>query len=157
MASADWAARHDFVFTKCHIHTVCAMGTFFRRSYILRFSVLSSVITLSWFLAAHVLEYTSINTCRQTSPHLWWLVFGMLCIMYLMVFEIFIIGFILLVITPIVFVSCVAHGSFRIDTSSRFSGTLSLYVWAVIRYRIRTSSNQISGRFPKYSSKKFLL
>lgn len=69
-----------------------------------RLSVLSSLITLSWFLTAHILEYTSINTCRETSPHLWWLVFGILCIMYLMVFEVVIIGFIVLVITPIVFV-----------------------------------------------------
>lgn len=69
-----------------------------------RLSVLCSLLTLSWFLTAHILEYTSINTCRHTSPHLWWLVFGILCIMYLMVFEVIVIGFIVLVITPIVFV-----------------------------------------------------
>lgn len=69
-----------------------------------RLSVLCSLLTLSWFLTAHILEYTSINTCRHTAPHLWWLVFGILCIMYLMVFEVVVIGFIVLVITPIVFV-----------------------------------------------------
>ncbi|KAF9452400.1 hypothetical protein P691DRAFT_795093 [Macrolepiota fuliginosa MF-IS2] len=69
-----------------------------------RLSVLCSLLTLSWFLTAHILEYTSINTCRHTSPHLWWLVFGILCVMYLMIFEVVIIGFIVLVITPIVFV-----------------------------------------------------
>lgn len=129
--------------------------TFVRRSHILRLSVLSSVITLSWFLAAHILEYTSINTCRQTSPHLWWLVFGMLCIMYLMVFELVIIGFIVLIITPIVFVSCAELRLFQVDNSSRFSGISSLFVWAATRFKIRIL-NQILRRFPKCLSKKSL-
>lgn len=120
-----------------------------------RLSVLSSVITLSWFLAAHILEYTSINTCRQTSPHLWWLVFGMLCIMYLMVFELVIIGFIVLIITPIVFVSCAELRLFQVDNSSRFSGISSLFVWAATRFKIRIL-NQILRRFPKCLSKKSL-
>jgi len=62
-------------------------------------------MTLSWFLTAHILEYTSINTCRQTSPHLWWLVFGILCILYLMVLEVVLLGIIVLVVAPILFVS----------------------------------------------------
>ncbi|KDR75897.1 hypothetical protein GALMADRAFT_68821 [Galerina marginata CBS 339.88] len=69
-----------------------------------RLTLLSSLMTLSWFLTAHILEYTSINTCRHTSPHLWWLVFGILCIMYLMVLEVVLLGLVVLVIAPILFI-----------------------------------------------------
>ncbi|KAF5316903.1 hypothetical protein D9611_003888 [Ephemerocybe angulata] len=69
-----------------------------------RLTLLSSLLTLSWFLTAHILEYTSLNTCRHTSPHLWWLIFGILCIMYVMVLEVLLLGFIILVLAPILFV-----------------------------------------------------
>ncbi|THH31778.1 hypothetical protein EUX98_g2382 [Antrodiella citrinella] len=44
-----------------------------------RLSLFTSLISLSWFLTAHILEYTSVKTCRLTSPHLWWLTFGIIC------------------------------------------------------------------------------
>ncbi|KAF8973274.1 hypothetical protein BDZ97DRAFT_2070350 [Flammula alnicola] len=69
-----------------------------------RLTLLSSLMTLSWFLTAHILEYSSINTCRHSSPHLWWLVFGILCIMYLMVLEVVLLGLVVLVIAPILFI-----------------------------------------------------
>ncbi|GLB37061.1 putative zinc finger, C3HC4 type (RING finger) [Lyophyllum shimeji] len=69
-----------------------------------RLTLLSSLLTLSWFLTAHILEYTSINTCRHSSPHLWWLTFGILCLMYLMVLEVVILGFIVFIVAPILFV-----------------------------------------------------
>ncbi|KAK7057185.1 RING-type domain-containing protein [Favolaschia claudopus] len=68
-----------------------------------RLSILSSLITLSWFLTAHILEYTSIHTCRFSSPHIWWLTFGILCIMYLVVLEVIILGFVVFVVAPIIF------------------------------------------------------
>ncbi|KAJ7770234.1 hypothetical protein DFH07DRAFT_735478 [Mycena maculata] len=68
-----------------------------------RLSIFSSLITLSWFLTAHILEYSSIHTCRFSSPHIWWLTFGILCIMYLVVLEVIVLGFIVFVIAPIVF------------------------------------------------------
>ncbi|KAJ7084397.1 hypothetical protein B0H15DRAFT_784281 [Mycena belliarum] len=68
-----------------------------------RLSMLSSLVTLSWFLTAHILEYTSIHTCRFSSPHIWWLTFGILCIMYLVVLEVIILGFVVFVVAPIVF------------------------------------------------------
>ncbi|KAJ6499905.1 hypothetical protein C8R47DRAFT_970689 [Mycena vitilis] len=68
-----------------------------------RLSILSSLITLSWFLTAHILEYTTIHTCRFSSPHIWWLTFGILCIMYLVVLEVIVLGFVVFVIAPIVF------------------------------------------------------
>ncbi|KAG5636029.1 hypothetical protein H0H81_009329 [Sphagnurus paluster] len=51
----------------------------------------------------HILEYSSINTCRHTSPHLWWLTFGILCLMYLMVLEVVVLGFVVFIIAPILF------------------------------------------------------
>ena len=70
-----------------------------------RLTLLCSLMTLAWFLTTHILEYTSITTCRSTSPHLWWLVFGILCTIYLMLLEIVALGFIVLVLAPILFVS----------------------------------------------------
>ncbi|TFK44702.1 hypothetical protein BDQ12DRAFT_717858 [Crucibulum laeve] len=69
-----------------------------------RLTLLSSLMTLSWFLTAHILEYTSINTCRHSSPHVWWLIFGVLCIMYMMVLEVLLLGFVVLVLAPLVFI-----------------------------------------------------
>ncbi|RDB16790.1 hypothetical protein Hypma_002623 [Hypsizygus marmoreus] len=68
-----------------------------------RLTLLSSLLTLSWFLTAHILEYSSINTCRHTSPHVWWLTFGILCLMYLMVLEVVLLGFIVFIVAPIIF------------------------------------------------------
>ncbi|TCD71238.1 hypothetical protein EIP91_011716 [Steccherinum ochraceum] len=70
-----------------------------------RLSLLTSLISLSWFLTAHILEYTSTNTCRHTSPHLWWLTFGILCILYLMILEIFLLGLLVFILGPIIYVA----------------------------------------------------
>ncbi len=64
-----------------------------------------SFLTLAWFLAAHVLAYTSVNTCRLSSPHLWWLTFAILCTLYLMVLEIFLLGLLVFVLGPVLYVS----------------------------------------------------
>ncbi|KAH6913817.1 hypothetical protein BKA70DRAFT_1094838 [Coprinopsis sp. MPI-PUGE-AT-0042] len=69
-----------------------------------RLTLFCSLITLSWFLTAHILEYTSLSTCRHAAPHLWWLVFGCLCIMYLMLLEVVVLGFIVLIVAPILFI-----------------------------------------------------
>ncbi|KZP34709.1 hypothetical protein FIBSPDRAFT_810130 [Athelia psychrophila] len=68
-----------------------------------RLSLLSSLMTLTWFLTAHILVYTSINTCRKSSPHLWWLTFGVLGVMYLMVIEVFLLGFLVFIMAPLLF------------------------------------------------------
>jgi hypothetical protein len=67
-------------------------------------ALLSSLLTLTWFLTAHIFEYTSTKTCRLTSPHLWWLVFGILSIMYLVVLEVLVLGVFVFVIGPILYV-----------------------------------------------------
>ncbi|KII92912.1 hypothetical protein PLICRDRAFT_155823 [Plicaturopsis crispa FD-325 SS-3] len=69
-----------------------------------RLTLFSSLMTLTWFLTAHILVYTSVNTCRHSSPHIWWLTFGILCIMYLMVLEVFLLGFLVFIIAPILFI-----------------------------------------------------
>jgi len=63
------------------------------------------MFSLAWLLVAHIFEYTSVNTCRVTSPYLWWLIFGILCITYLMIVEVVILGVIVFVFAPFVFVS----------------------------------------------------
>ncbi|KAF9028995.1 hypothetical protein BDZ89DRAFT_1065706 [Hymenopellis radicata] len=68
-----------------------------------RLTLTSSLFSFSWFLTAHVLVYTSINTCRLSSPHLWWLVFGILCITYLMVLEVVILTVVVFIVAPILF------------------------------------------------------
>ncbi|PIL36212.1 hypothetical protein GSI_01873 [Ganoderma sinense ZZ0214-1] len=69
-----------------------------------RLSLLTSFLTLAWFLTAHVLEYTSVNTCRLSSPHLWWLTFAILCTLYLMVLEIFLLGLLVFVLGPVLYI-----------------------------------------------------
>ena len=73
-------------------------------------TLLSSLLTLSWFLTAHILEYTSINTCRHSSPHIWWLTFGILCLMYLSVLEVILLSFVVFVVAPILFVGSFVRG-----------------------------------------------
>ncbi|KAI0344844.1 hypothetical protein BDW22DRAFT_1327114 [Trametopsis cervina] len=68
-----------------------------------RFNLITKVLSLVWFLTAHVLEYSSVNTCRHSSPHLWWLTFGILCILYVMLLEIFLIGLLIFILGPILY------------------------------------------------------
>ncbi|KAJ3896281.1 hypothetical protein GG344DRAFT_36893 [Lentinula edodes] len=68
-----------------------------------RLSLFSSMYSLTWFLTAHILVYTSIKTCRFSSPHIWWLVFAILCTTYLIILEVIILGLIVFVFAPVVF------------------------------------------------------
>ncbi|KAL6310336.1 hypothetical protein BKA93DRAFT_814100 [Sparassis latifolia] len=68
-----------------------------------RLSFLTSFISLAWFLTAHILEYTSVKTCRLSSPHLWWLTFGILCILYLTILEIFLLGLLVFFVGPVIY------------------------------------------------------
>ncbi|KIK67425.1 hypothetical protein GYMLUDRAFT_156896 [Collybiopsis luxurians FD-317 M1] len=69
-----------------------------------RVSLFSSLYSLTWFLTANILVYNSVNTCRFSAPHIWWLVFGILCITYLMILEVIILGLIVFVFAPVVFI-----------------------------------------------------
>ncbi|TFK54206.1 hypothetical protein OE88DRAFT_1625140 [Heliocybe sulcata] len=67
-----------------------------------RMSFLSSLLTVTWFVIAHILAYTSVNTCRHAAPHIWWLTFGILCTMYLAVVEVILFGLVVFVIGPLI-------------------------------------------------------
>ncbi|KAI0329402.1 hypothetical protein GY45DRAFT_868121 [Cubamyces sp. BRFM 1775] len=68
-----------------------------------RVSLCMSFVSLAWFLTAHVLAYTSVNTCRFSAPHLWWLTFGILCILYVMILEIFLLGLLVFILGPVLY------------------------------------------------------
>ena len=63
------------------------------------------MFTLTWFLTAHILEYTSVNSCRLSAPLVWWLTFGILCTMYLLVLEVILFGFLVFMVLPFIMVS----------------------------------------------------
>lgn len=102
--------------------TLDEMGSDLMIASLCRISVLFTIYSLAWFLLAHVFAYTSTNTCRFASPHIWWLTFSILCLTYiaiaevlLMIVFIFIVGPILLVSAcileydPLLISSCVAY------------------------------------------------
>ncbi|PVG02960.1 hypothetical protein CPB86DRAFT_749962 [Serendipita vermifera] len=65
------------------------------------FTTILSFLSLVWFIASHILVYTSLNTCRRSSPHLWWLAFSIMSIAYLLIIEIFLVVFFLFFFAPI--------------------------------------------------------
>ncbi|KAI0305593.1 hypothetical protein B0F90DRAFT_1808815 [Multifurca ochricompacta] len=68
-----------------------------------RLSLIGSTFTLVWFVLAQIFVYSSTKTCRQASPHLWWLTFGVLSVMYLMILEVVLVAILVFVIGPILF------------------------------------------------------
>jgi hypothetical protein len=64
-----------------------------------------SLLSLIWFIASHILVYTSIETCRKSSPHLWWLAFGIMSIAYLLIAEVLLVVFFLFFFVPVLLVS----------------------------------------------------
>ncbi|OCH95185.1 hypothetical protein OBBRIDRAFT_884250 [Obba rivulosa] len=80
------------------------MGTVWQRQVLYdRLQILLTFASFGWFLTAHVLEYTSVNTCRLAAPHLWWLTFGILCLLYLILLEIFLMGLVFFIIGPFIY------------------------------------------------------
>ncbi|KAL4074134.1 hypothetical protein J3A83DRAFT_4091743 [Scleroderma citrinum] len=67
-----------------------------------RLSLFASMLSLAWFLTAHILEYTSIQTCRLSSPLVWWLTFAILCTMYFIVLEVVLFGFLVFMVLPLI-------------------------------------------------------
>jgi len=67
-----------------------------------RLSLLSSMLTLTWFLTAHILEYTTVDSCRLSSPLVWWLTFAILCTMYFLVLEVLVFGFLVFMVLPFI-------------------------------------------------------
>ena len=65
---------------------------------------MGSTFTLVWFVLAQIFLYSSASTCRRSSPHLWWLTFGLLGVMYLMILEVVFVAILVFVVGPILFV-----------------------------------------------------
>jgi len=64
---------------------------------------LLSLLSLTWFVTAHILIYISVHTCRLSAPHLWWLTFGIICIGYLVIVEVIVVAFIVFILGPLIF------------------------------------------------------
>jgi len=62
-----------------------------------------SILSFVWFITSNVLIYSSLYSCRLSAPHLWWLTFAILTITYLMLLELLLLGLIVFVIGPIVY------------------------------------------------------
>ncbi|KAH9998534.1 hypothetical protein BJV74DRAFT_825061 [Russula compacta] len=68
-----------------------------------RLSLMGSTFTLVWFVLVQILLYSSASTCRRTSPHLWWITFGVLSVMYAMILEVVVVAILVFVVGPILF------------------------------------------------------
>lgn len=71
-----------------------------------RLSVMSNMCTIVWFSVTNPILFSSIATCRVTSPHLWWLTFSLLAVIYLMILPFFFISMTVFVLIPFVFMVC---------------------------------------------------
>jgi hypothetical protein len=45
------------------------------------------MLTWTWFLTAHILEYTIVDPCQASAPLVWWLTFAILCTTYFLVLK----------------------------------------------------------------------
>ena len=75
--------------------------------YRTRLGNLADCLGIVWFLTAHILVYTSVKTCRFAAPHLWWLSFSILCILYFMILEVFLVGLVVFIFWPVFYVRAV--------------------------------------------------
>ncbi|KAJ8584514.1 hypothetical protein M405DRAFT_452552 [Rhizopogon salebrosus TDB-379] len=46
------------------------------------------MLTWTWFLTAHILDYTTIDSCQVSVPLVWWLTFTILCTTYFLVLKV---------------------------------------------------------------------
>ena len=87
------------------------MGSDLMIASICRISVLFTIYSLAWFVLAHVFAYTSTNTCRLASPHIWWLTFSILCLTYIAIAEVLLMIIFIFIVGPILLVSASLLGS----------------------------------------------
>ncbi|KAI0031727.1 hypothetical protein K488DRAFT_78889 [Vararia minispora EC-137] len=66
-----------------------------------RLSAFCTTFTIVWFVMAHIFLYTSTESCRFSSPYLWWLTFSILSIMYIAVAEVLLVALIVFIIGPL--------------------------------------------------------
>ncbi|KIP10867.1 hypothetical protein PHLGIDRAFT_33625 [Phlebiopsis gigantea 11061_1 CR5-6] len=73
--------------------------------YLARLGNLTDALGIVWFLTAHILVYTSVKTCRFAAPHLWWLSFSIICILYFMILEVFLVGLVVFIFWPVFYLA----------------------------------------------------
>lgn len=83
----------------------CLITYIFLTWVVNRLETFLTLLALSHFVTNHIFLYSSVNTCRIESPHVWWLAFGIVSIGYLVVLEIFLIAFVVFVLGPLLLVS----------------------------------------------------
>ena len=65
-----------------------------------RLSVLLVLFGVAWWFVAQVFLYSSPN-CRNSSPHVWWLLFGLVSVQYLAIAELVLFAVVIFIIVPI--------------------------------------------------------
>lgn len=112
----------------------------------------TSFISLAWFLTAHILAYTSLNTCRFAAPHLWWLTFGILCILYVMILEIFLLGLLVFILGPVLYVGARLSRKFNVvDSCLRIQLVWNIALLCLGRHPLQNPHyiNPDIGKLPK--------
>jgi hypothetical protein len=71
---------------------------------------------LVWFVTANILLYGSMDTCRYTSPYIWWLTFGLLCLGYVVVAEMVLVALVVFVLGPLVYVRDFSFLAFHLSS-----------------------------------------
>lgn len=69
-----------------------------------QFSALLLLFGIAWWFVAQVFLYSG-SSCRQSSPHLWWTLFALVCVQYFAVAELFLFAILVFIIIPICLVS----------------------------------------------------
>ncbi|KDQ21404.1 hypothetical protein BOTBODRAFT_618452 [Botryobasidium botryosum FD-172 SS1] len=69
-----------------------------------RLSALATLISLTHFITTNILVYSSVSSCRLSSPLLWWLSFTILCIGYIAIAETLIVAIFILIVGPILYI-----------------------------------------------------
>ncbi|KAG8714940.1 hypothetical protein FRC08_011221 [Ceratobasidium sp. 394] len=70
-----------------------------------RCSSFQALYGLVWFITANILLYGSLDTCRYTSPYIWWLTFGLVCLGYIVVAEMLAVALVVFVLGPLVYLT----------------------------------------------------
>ncbi|KAG9034831.1 hypothetical protein FRB95_012524 [Tulasnella sp. JGI-2019a] len=66
-----------------------------------RFETCLTVLALAHFVGNNILLFSSVYTCRFTSPHVWWLGLAIACLSYVVVVEVILIAIVIFVLGPI--------------------------------------------------------
>ena len=104
--SGQIALPHSYLYLR-------SVTSFFRTcspflNVLYRLSLFTLVFLFVWFVTATVFVYKSVNTCRFSSPHLWWLTFGIFFTPYL-----FLLGLLRFILGPVIYVRSISFWSVR--------------------------------------------